>query len=132
MKHADAQQQLKDATLVPCTEASLLYARELEAQLLEAEIPVVLGKPPEKECCSSGGCACSSRFQVLVRKDDFEKVMKMFHEEFAQALAEEGLGQPLMPLSAEPEGDGEPPCPACGHAAPLVDGACAGCGLQLE
>ena len=26
----------------------------------------------------------------------------------------------------------EPPCPACGTAAPLVDGACSDCGLQLE
>jgi hypothetical protein len=29
-------------------------------------------------------------------------------------------------------GDGELPCPACGTAAPLVDGACSDCGLQLE
>lgn len=27
--------------------------------------------------------------------------------------------------------DAEPPCPACGTAAPLVDGECAGCGLYL-
>lgn len=27
--------------------------------------------------------------------------------------------------------DEEPPCPACGTAAPLVDGACSDCGLQL-
>ncbi len=132
MKHADAQLKLKDAPLVPCTEASLLYARELEAQLLEAEIPAILGKPPAKECCSTGACACASRFQVLVAKDDFPKAMQMFQEEFQAALAEEGLGQPLMPLGAEPEGEGEPPCPACGHAAPLEEGACAGCGLQLE
>ncbi len=25
----------------------------------------------------------------------------------------------------------EPPCPACGTAAPLVDGPCGECGLQL-
>jgi len=29
------------------------------------------------------------------------------------------------------EQDGEPPCPACGTAAPLVDGACSDCGLVL-
>ena len=28
--------------------------------------------------------------------------------------------------------DGEPPCPACGTAAPLIDGACSDCGIQLE
>jgi hypothetical protein len=27
--------------------------------------------------------------------------------------------------------DAEPPCPACGTAAPLVDGECSGCGLYL-
>jgi hypothetical protein len=132
MDRAQAQSKLKDTPLVPCTEASLLYARELESQLLEAEIPAILGKPPAKDCCSSGGCACASRFQVLVAKDDFPKAMAMFQDEFARALAEEGLGTPLVPLGAEPEGEGEPPCPACGHAAALVDGACAGCGLQLE
>lgn len=32
----------------------------------------------------------------------------------------------------EPEDpDAEPPCPCCGTAAPLVDGACSDCGLQL-
>lgn len=34
-------------------------------------------------------------------------------------------------VTAEPEGDGEPPCPACGTAAPLIRGACSDCGLQL-
>ncbi len=29
-----------------------------------------------------------------------------------------------------PEGE-EPPCPCCGTAAPLIDGACSDCGLQL-
>ncbi len=27
--------------------------------------------------------------------------------------------------------EGEPPCPCCGTAAPLVNGACSDCGLQL-
>jgi hypothetical protein len=37
----------------------------------------------------------------------------------------------LEPVTAVPgEGD-EPPCPACGTAAPLVDGACSDCGLVL-
>jgi len=29
------------------------------------------------------------------------------------------------------DGDGELPCPACGTAAPLVDGECSDCGLYL-
>ncbi len=132
MNRSDADARLKDAPLVPCTEASLLYARELEAQLLEAEIAATLAKPPAKACCGSGGCGCASRFQVMVRKDEFEKAIGLFQGEFQEALAREGLGQGLVSLGVEPEGEGEPPCPACGHAAPLVEGACAGCGLQLE
>jgi len=31
-----------------------------------------------------------------------------------------------------PNQEGELPCPACGTAAPLVDGACSDCGLHLE
>lgn len=42
-------------------------------------------------------------------------------------IAREGLA----PVELLVKGD-ELPCPACGHAAPLVEGACADCGLQLE
>lgn len=34
-------------------------------------------------------------------------------------------------VTQEVDGEDEPPCPACGTAAPLVDGACSDCGLQL-
>ena len=55
---------------------------------------------------------------------------KLLHGEWAAMLAREGV----QPLCAIPTGsDNEhPPCPACGTAAPLVDGACSDCGLQLE
>lgn len=44
-------------------------------------------------------------------------------------LAREGL----VPVEAALATDAEhPPCPACGTAAPLVEGACSDCGLQLE
>jgi hypothetical protein len=36
------------------------------------------------------------------------------------------------PVCARPSDSDEPPCPACGTAAPLVGGACSDCGLQLE
>lgn len=36
------------------------------------------------------------------------------------------------PVCATPAAEtDEPPCPACGTAAPLVRGACSDCGLQL-
>ena len=49
--------------------------------------------------------------------------------DWAAMLEREGVA-PVVCAVADPSG--EPPCPACGHAAPLVKGACADCGLQLE
>lgn len=49
-----------------------------------------------------------------------------------QALIErEGTGAAGVFGVEAPEGE-EPPCPCCGTAAPLVEGACSECGLQLE
>jgi len=42
-------------------------------------------------------------------------------------LALEGLAPIKLDFSSD-----ELPCPACGTAAPLVDGACSDCGLSLE
>jgi len=50
-------------------------------------------------------------------------------------VAKEGtIGQAVVMRPGEPgeEPKGELPCPACGTAAPLVDGACSDCGLVLE
>jgi hypothetical protein len=44
-------------------------------------------------------------------------------------LAREGLAPVEVTAAEDTE---HPPCPACGTAAPLVDGACSDCGLQLE
>ena len=45
-------------------------------------------------------------------------------------------GMQLVPMkvdgAAPVEAAGDPPCPACGTAAPLVEGACSDCGLQLD
>lgn len=46
-------------------------------------------------------------------------------------LAREGVEPPGATRATLADSD-EPPCPACGTAAPLVDGACSDCGLQLE
>ena len=48
--------------------------------------------------------------------------------EWESELARNGLA-PVEPQS--PAVDGAVPCPACGTAAPLVDGACSDCGLVL-
>ena len=133
MNRAEANAHLSQADeLVPCMEANLLYAREMEGQLLSAGIAAMLGKPPPKECCASGGCACASRVTVMVSKDDLPKASERIQAEYVSAIEREGLTQGVVMMSGEAEGEGEPPCPACGHAAALVEGACARCGLQLE
>jgi predicted RNA-binding Zn-ribbon protein involved in translation (DUF1610 family) len=44
-------------------------------------------------------------------------------------LAREGLAPVAVSVAEDAE---HLPCPACGTAAALVDGACSDCGLQLE
>jgi len=52
--------------------------------------------------------------------------------DWMQMLQREGtVGQVTMVSAGDVDPDGEPPCPACGHAAPLVDGCCTDCGLNL-
>ena len=46
------------------------------------------------------------------------------HGDWHAAVAAEGVA-PVVATSDEA-------CPACGTAAPLVEGACSDCGLQLE
>lgn len=55
------------------------------------------------------------------------RVAEVLRGEWERMLAREGVA----PVCAAPSADGEPPCPACGTAAPLVRGACSDCGLQL-
>jgi len=46
-----------------------------------------------------------------------------------EMLAREGTTP--VEITIDPDAE-HLPCPACGTAAPLVEGACADCGLQLE
>ena len=140
MDRSSADQILAaDAALVPCIEGAISYAREIERDLLEAEIPALLAKPPAKECCAGGGgCGCALKVQVMVREEDLPRVAKLFREAWMDAVQREGtmVGVQLVPIKVDgaalsaPVGD--PPCPACGTAAPLVEGACSDCGLQLD
>ena len=54
---------------------------------------------------------------------------QVLRNEWLAALEREGVAPVAAPLFA----DGEHlPCPACGTAAPLIDGCCSDCGLQLD
>src|SRR3954464_14679552 len=124
-----------EEALVPCIEGMVSYARDVERELLAAEIPALLAKPPAKACCGGGGCGCAGKVQVMVREADLPKVAQLFRAAWMDAVQREGTldGAQLVPMKvdgaapAEPVGD--PPCPACGTAAPLVEGACSDCGL---
>ncbi len=52
--------------------------------------------------------------ELLVQEQDLGRVMALMGRFITEEVEE-----------------GEPPCPCCGTAAPLVNGACSDCGLQL-
>ncbi|MEW6429871.1 MAG: hypothetical protein AB1730_00060 [Myxococcota bacterium] len=132
MERQAADELLEGHELVPLLEGNVLQAKELERRLLAQDIPVLLSKPPEKACCA-GGCGCGSKLQLLVREEDVPKVGRLMQAEWLEAVRREGtLDESAMgPQKVLAEGE-EPPCPACGFAGPLQEGACADCGLQLE
>nr|AYM53961.1 hypothetical protein [Pyxidicoccus sp.] len=128
MTEQEATKVLSDAELVPCAEMQLMDARRLVEACLGADVPALV----HREACGKMGC--SPKFQVLVRPEDGPRVAAILQQRWADSLEREGLlPQGATPQAASvPTEEGEPPCPACGTAAPLVAGACADCGLQLE
>lgn len=128
MDERRAEELLGDEELIPLLEGGLPQIRELQAALLAAEIPAVLG-PGEQENVPGA----PPRAQLCVREADLKATGELLRAQWAQLLEREGIVA-LDPSSAPPEvpEGGEPPCPACGTAAPLVNGACSDCGLQLE
>lgn len=122
---------------VACLEAQVGHAREVERALLAAGIEARLQKPPPKACCG-GSCGCGSKVQVAVREVDVGRAQDHFRDEWLQAVKAEGTLEGLVKLktpdleAAAASEEGEPPCPACGTVAPLVEGACSDCGLQLD
>jgi hypothetical protein len=121
----EAEKALADAEVVPCMEMPLADARRLVEACLAEDVPALL----HREACSKP--SCSPKFQVLVRPEDTSRVAGLLQRRWMDSLQREGLvpeGQAFQVLAE----DGEPPCPACGTAAPLVEGACSDCGLQLE
>lgn len=128
MTEQEATKALSDTEVVPCAEMPLMDARRLVEACLGADVPALV----HREACAKPGC--SPKFQVLVRPEDGPRVAALLQQRWVDTLEREGLvagGAPASRFPA-PSEDGEPPCPACGTAAPLVAGACADCGLQLE
>ena len=124
MDRHQAEAVLADQELVPCAQASVPEGKRLLDKCLAAEIPAILGADAS---CASGGCA--PKVSLFVGKDDLPRVARLLHEEWMTLVAAEGAVPVAGGGPADP--DAEPPCPACGVAAPLLDGACGECGLQL-
>jgi hypothetical protein len=128
MNRAEADELLSQGELVVCAEGALADAKRLMTTCLEAGIPAAISAP---EDCASGKCA--PKLQVLVRTEDTQKVVQLLRDQWLNQVEQEGMTLPSFAPPAEGvEAEGEPPCPACGTAAPLVEGACSDCGLQLE
>jgi hypothetical protein len=126
MTPLDAEKVLADAELVPCVETSLADARALVEACLARDVPALVSR----EACAKP--SCSPKFRVMVREEDGARVSALLRQRWMDSLEREGLAPVAQPFQAPQSEEGEPPCPACGTAAPLVAGACGDCGLQLE
>jgi hypothetical protein len=125
----EAEEMLDGLPLVPCLSGNLPEMKTIRDRCLAAGIPVVLG-------CPSPTKSCGARTHILVEEDDVPRVAAVLRGDWRDALVREGLAPVTYvageAAAADGEPEGDPPCPACGHAAPLVEGACADCGLHLE
>jgi len=129
MDAEEVELALADAELVTCLQAPIGDAKQLRDECLAAEIPVLLDRGA---CCGSGGCGCAPKLELRARPEDLPRVTRLLQDRWRELLRREGTLPADHPALAVPDGDaGDPPCPACGTAAPLVGGACSDCGLQL-
>jgi hypothetical protein len=125
MDQDEAMAALADAEVVPCLQATVSDAREVLEACLAAEIPALLDRAPR---CHEGTCGCAPKLELLARPEDLPRVAELLQSRWHGMLEREGT---LEPAPASEAATDEPPCPACGTAAPLEEGACTGCGLQL-
>ena len=65
---------------------------------------------------------------LLVEESDIPRLASIMNMQWEQELAKNGLAHVAPKAPADGQGI---PCPACGHTAPLENGACADCGLVL-
>ncbi len=122
----DANRLLEGQELLPVVQAALAEAKQILGACLAGGVPALLGRDDH---CTKG---CSPKVLVLTRPEDAARVQAILRARWTELLGtvEEGDVRPAG-VGREIEG-GEPPCPACGTQAALVEGACPECGLQLE
>lgn len=135
LTEADVERMLGhgQAEVAPCLEAGIADLKSLRTACLAAGIPALIGAP---DACGSG--KCSPKAQLLVRDEDVPRVQQLLKNRWEDAVRDLGVEPGTLPFAgggAEATGaadGGDLPCPACGTAAPLREGACSDCGLQLE
>lgn len=120
---ADAAEHLLDgADLVTAMAGSIPEMKALRDRCLEAGIPAVIG-------CPGGGRSCGPKTHLLIHEDAIPQLQQLLRSEWNDHLAREGLPPVQLVYDESVE---HLPCPACGTAAALLEGACSDCGLQLE
>ena len=112
-----------DVAVVPAISGSIADMKALRDRCLEVGIPAEVGCPP------GAGKSCGPRTHLLVEEHDLPRLAALLGDDWRSQLALEGLAPVAVTADEEAE---HPPCPACGTAAALVEGACSDCGLQLE
>jgi hypothetical protein len=129
---SDADRPDDEIKLIPCLEAPMSDAKEILAACEDADIEASLARGA---CCGSRGCGCAPKMQLMVAAEDVPRVAKLLQSRWNLLLEREGVDSEDGEMVAAPKSgtEGEhQPCPACGTAAALVEGACSDCGLQLE
>ena len=130
LSQRDAEQALEGVEVVPVANAGVGEAKEIQAACLAAGVPALLGRDDH---CVKG---CAPKLFVLAREEDLGRIAEVMQQRWRNTAIKDGVAErlagraPAAPVD-ENDPDSEPPCPACGHAAALVEGACAECGLQL-
>jgi len=129
MNEDDAAELLADVDLTLCLQAPLPDAKELRDACLAAGIPAVLSGG---SCCGGGGgCGCGPKLALYARAEDVPRVAGLMQRRWQELALREGtVGEDSVFVTGPSVG--EVACPACGTAAPLANGACTDCGLQLE
>lgn len=121
MDEEEAADAIGEEELVPAIQGTLDDIKKMRDQCLAADIPVAVMAPP----------GAAGKLMLLVREEDIQQVGALLRSQWREQIEREGTGG-LGLFGVEAKEGEEPPCPACGTAAPLVEGACSECGLQLE
>lgn len=126
MKAREADRLLSAAeATVPAFKASLVDSKRLLESCLAADIPARISSDPS---CSS----CGTQVTLEVRPEDVPRLAALLQASWHDAIAREGVAPVAPDAGGAPAEHDEPPCPACGATAALVDGACPDCGLALS